>query len=101
MMSELSSSEDEEEKHRRHKASKDVKHSPSSFQFTPYEDLGSGSGSVYRAIKEEQPPLAWSEAPCSLCPSFDFCKDAGPVNPVDCVYYGGWLAADSLSTVDG
>jgi len=94
----LSSSEDEDDLRRRKKP-QDMKRSSSSFQFEAPQNPDSGS--VYRAIKEEQPPLTWSEAPCSLCPSFNFCKDGGPVNPIDCVYYGGWLTKDSLSAVEG
>ena len=97
-VSDMTSSEDEDDRRRR-KNPQDMKRSSSSFQF---EAFGiSESTNVYRAIKEEQSSLTWSEAPCSLCPSFDFCKDGGPVNPIDCVYYGGWLAKDSLSTVEG
>ncbi|KAL9712478.1 34-kDa subunit of RNA polymerase III (C) [Leucoagaricus gongylophorus] len=59
-------------------------------------DFGVGGGSIYRAIKEEHHSLGWSNAPCALCPSFDFCKDGGPVNPKDCVYYGKWLVAGTI-----
>ncbi|KAF9449903.1 hypothetical protein P691DRAFT_790160 [Macrolepiota fuliginosa MF-IS2] len=86
-----------EDDHRQRKSSKSSKRSSSPFRPELYESLDGGSGSVYRAIKEEQTFLRWSEAPCTLCPSFDFCKDGGPVNPKDCVYYGEWLTAGSLT----
>jgi len=34
--------------------------------------------------------LGWSQAPCGRCPVFDFCRDKGPTNPQECVYYEEW-----------
>ncbi|KAG2160031.1 RNA polymerase Rpc34 subunit-domain-containing protein [Suillus bovinus] len=50
-----------------------------------------GGAFVYRAIRQERVALGWSQAPCGRCPVFDFCRDKGPTNPQDCVYYGEWL----------
>ncbi|KAG1760298.1 RNA polymerase Rpc34 subunit-domain-containing protein [Suillus occidentalis] len=46
---------------------------------------------VYRAIRQERVALGWSQAPCGRCPVFDFCRDKGPTNPQECVYYEEWL----------
>ena len=56
----------------------------------------SGGGSVYRALKAADTAFSWSEAPCELCPSFEFCKEGGPVNARECVYYGDWLSGESI-----
>ncbi|TFK43161.1 RNA polymerase Rpc34 [Crucibulum laeve] len=98
-----SDSETESDAPTRRKSSKAMKRSPSPFESYNFDnlDLDSGSGGyVYRAIKEEKVLVGWSEAPCSQCPSFDFCKDNGPVNPRECVYYGDWLVAGSVAMVD-
>ncbi|KAF5363655.1 hypothetical protein D9756_000855 [Leucocoprinus leucothites] len=94
------SSEAEEDDHRKRKPSRSTNRSSSPFVSGLYDEPEAGDGSVYRALREEQPSLEWSDAPCTLCPSFDFCKDGGPVNPKDCVYYGEWLTAGSLSAVE-
>jgi DNA-directed RNA polymerase III subunit RPC6 len=60
-----------------------------------------GMNHVYRAVKQERIPVGWTEAPCSLCPSFDFCKEGGPVNPPDCTYYGDWLTGGAVAIEDG
>ncbi|KXN87880.1 putative DNA-directed RNA polymerase III subunit rpc6 [Leucoagaricus sp. SymC.cos] len=90
------SDEDKGDNDRNRRSSKLRNRSSSSFAAGNYDDFDSGS--VYRAIREERPSFGWPEAPCSLCPSFDFCQDGGPVNPKDCVYYGEWLIAGSLTT---
>ncbi|GBE83537.1 hypothetical protein SCP_0505910 [Sparassis crispa] len=88
----------ESEKRRSRKSSrsksKSRKHSSS-----PAPDLSSTSmvmeedygAYVYRAIKQEKVGFGLSQAPCVRCPTFDFCKNTGPVNPKECVYYGKWL----------
>jgi len=53
-------------------------------------------GVVYRAVNQDRLNLGWTEAPCSKCPSFDFCKEGGPVNPHECVYYADWLIAGTI-----
>ncbi|KZV75623.1 hypothetical protein PENSPDRAFT_748285 [Peniophora sp. CONT] len=60
--------------------------------YDPFGAVG-GGGSVYRAVRPERVALGWAEAPCGACPVFEFCTTAtaGPVNPRDCEYYGGWL----------
>ncbi|KAJ7068071.1 RNA polymerase Rpc34 subunit-domain-containing protein [Mycena amicta] len=84
---------DTDESPRRRK--KSIKRSPSPIQFDDY------SGSVvYRAVRQEKLSLGWSEAPCSKCASFDFCKDGGPVNAGECVYYGDWLVAGTITFDD-
>jgi DNA-directed RNA polymerase III subunit RPC6 len=58
-----------------------------------------GAAYVYRAVHPERVGasrlssfLGWgSQTPCARCPVFDFCKQGGPVNPTDCVYYGEWF----------
>ncbi|KAG7448972.1 RNA polymerase III subunit Rpc34 [Guyanagaster necrorhizus] len=55
---------------------------------------------VYRAIRQERLSLGWSESPCAKCPSFEFCKDGGPVNPRECVYYGDWLAGGPVAEIE-
>ncbi|KAJ7228877.1 RNA polymerase Rpc34 subunit-domain-containing protein [Mycena pura] len=68
------------------------KRSPSPFQL---QDQFFG-GVVYRAVNQDRLNLGWTEAPCSKCPSFDFCRDGRPVNPHECVYYGDWLVAGTI-----
>jgi len=93
-----SSSEESDRPMRRNKSSKSMKRSPSPFHHL--DDLNTGGGYVYRAIRQEQLSLGWSESPCSQCPSFDFCKDGGPVNPRDCVYYGDWLTGGMVAPME-
>ena len=63
-----------------------------------YDDLDTSAGnSVYRALKESTIPFAWTESPCGVCPSFEFCKPGGPVNPQECSYYGDWLLGGTVS----
>jgi len=63
-----------------------------------FNDLDTNAGnSVYRALKEGTTPFAWTESPCGVCPSFEFCKPGGPVNPQECVYYGDWLTGGTVS----
>jgi len=60
---------------------------------SPSPDLNEipvGSAFVYRAIRQERVALGWSQAPCGRCPVFDFCKDMGPTNARECVYYEEW-----------
>ncbi|KZT02415.1 uncharacterized protein LAESUDRAFT_661947 [Laetiporus sulphureus 93-53] len=65
--------------------------------FGDTEDEGStecvhhAGGVVYRAVYEERVSLGLYQAPCVLCPTFEFCKGGGPVNPRECVYYDSWL----------
>ncbi|KAI6044092.1 RNA polymerase Rpc34 subunit-domain-containing protein, partial [Pisolithus marmoratus] len=54
-------------------------------------DEFSGGAFVYRAIRQERVVVGWSQAPCGRCPVFDFCRDKGPTNPRECVYYEDWL----------
>ncbi|KAL1744389.1 RNA polymerase Rpc34 subunit-domain-containing protein [Schizophyllum fasciatum] len=64
-------------------------------------DLGESEGVyAYRAVRQEQLSLGWSQAPCSICPSFQFCKEGGPVNPTECVYYTDWLSQANVQAVD-
>ncbi|KAJ3741386.1 RNA polymerase Rpc34 [Lentinula detonsa] len=75
--------------------SKSIKRSPS--PFFSFDDTGSN---VYRAIREERVSLGWSQAPCSGCPSFEFCKSGGPVNPRECVYYDDWLGGGIVAAIE-
>ncbi|KAF8842852.1 hypothetical protein BDN67DRAFT_898486 [Paxillus ammoniavirescens] len=62
-------------------------------QRSPSPDLNdtfTGGAFVYRATRQERVVLGWSQAPCGRCPVFDFCRDKGPTNPQECVYYGEW-----------
>ncbi|GLB33584.1 putative RNA polymerase Rpc34 subunit [Lyophyllum shimeji] len=77
-----------------------MKRSPSPFRDWDELDTSGGGGFVYRAIRQERPKFGASEAPCSQCPSFDFCKDGGPVNPQECVYYGEWLVGGTLAAME-
>ncbi|KAH0831194.1 RNA polymerase Rpc34 subunit-domain-containing protein [Lanmaoa asiatica] len=53
-------------------------------------EILAGGAFVYRAIRQEGVALGWSQAPCGRCPVFDFCRDKGPTNPRECVYYEEW-----------
>ncbi|EPS93718.1 hypothetical protein FOMPIDRAFT_1170252 [Fomitopsis schrenkii] len=57
-------------------------------------DAGDEYGAhVYRAVRTEfAGGLGLAQAPCTRCPTFDFCKTGGPVNAGECVYYGEWLS---------
>lgn len=79
--------------HRR--KSRSTKRSPS--LELSFDEVG---GSVYRAVREERISLGWSQAPCSTCPSFDFCKSGGPVNAQECVYYGDWLTGGTVAAIE-
>jgi len=60
-----------------------------------------GAGAVvYRAINQEKVTIGWTEAPCNKCPSFEFCKEGGPVNAKECVYYADWLVAGQIAFDD-
>ncbi|KAI6044127.1 RNA polymerase Rpc34 subunit-domain-containing protein [Pisolithus marmoratus] len=63
-------------------------------------DEFSSGAFVYRAIRQECAVLGWSQAPCGRCPVFDFCRDKGPTNPRECVYYEDWLASRTHSQKD-
>ncbi|KAF8556626.1 hypothetical protein OG21DRAFT_1408789 [Imleria badia] len=59
----------------------------------PSPDLNeilAGGAFIYRAIRQERVALGWSQAPCGRCPVFDFCRDKGPTNPQECVYFEEW-----------
>ncbi|KAF9781359.1 RNA polymerase Rpc34 subunit-domain-containing protein [Thelephora terrestris] len=73
--------------------SKSAKRSSSPAPFEEYDFENMGTTHVYRAIRPERAVPGWSQAPCTACPSFDFCDDRGPVNAKDCVYYGEWLSS--------
>ncbi|KAF5322896.1 hypothetical protein D9619_000960 [Psilocybe cf. subviscida] len=89
--SESESDSDSEGRKRRSKSkSRSVKRSES-----PMFDATGGS--VYRALKHIDAGMEWSESPCAICPSFEFCKPGGPVNPQECVYYGDWLAGGTMA----
>ncbi|KAJ7781478.1 RNA polymerase Rpc34 subunit-domain-containing protein [Mycena metata] len=81
----------------RGRRTKSVKRSPSPFNMFDSEYSG---GVVYRAVNQEKITLGWSEAPCSKCPSFEFCKEGGPVNAKECVYYEDWLVAGTVAFDD-
>ncbi|KAF7301461.1 RNA polymerase III subunit RPC34 [Mycena indigotica] len=80
-------SDSDDDNSRRRK--KSVKRSPSPFDY--------GGASVYRAVRQEKLNMGWAEAPCSQCASFDFCKEGAPVNASECVYYGDWLVAGTIT----
>ncbi|KAG5339217.1 hypothetical protein C0989_005198 [Termitomyces sp. Mn162] len=84
----------------RSKSLKSLKRSPSPFQTWDEFDTSGGSGFVYRAIRQERPVFGASEASCSQCPSFEFCKNGGPVNPRDCVYFGDWLLGGTVAAIE-
>ncbi|KAG5646417.1 hypothetical protein DXG03_003467 [Asterophora parasitica] len=96
-----SESSSDDGRSRRSKSSKSIKRSPSPFQTWDEYDTSSGGGFVYRAIKQERLVFGAEEAPCSQCPSFEFCKDGGPVNARDCVYYGDWLVGGTVAAETG
>ncbi|KAL6304308.1 RNA polymerase Rpc34 subunit-domain-containing protein [Sparassis latifolia] len=48
---------------------------------------------VYRAVSGERFSFGCSQAPCVRCPTFTFCREGGPVNPRDCIYYDAWSTA--------
>ncbi|KAJ3920217.1 RNA polymerase Rpc34 [Lentinula edodes] len=91
--SDSSSDSDDSRSHRSKPRS--IKRSPS--PFFSFDEAGS---SVYRAIREERVSLGWSQAPCGGCPSFEFCKSGGPVNPGECVYYGDWLEGGTVAAIE-
>ncbi|KAJ7276180.1 RNA polymerase Rpc34 subunit-domain-containing protein [Mycena haematopus] len=95
----LESSDLESEDDRSRSRNKSRKRSPSPFNSYSFDNLYSG-GVVYRAVNQEKMSLGWSEAPCSKCESFQFCKTGGPVNPKECVYYDDWLVAGTLAFDD-
>ncbi|KDR83354.1 hypothetical protein GALMADRAFT_1337821 [Galerina marginata CBS 339.88] len=96
--SQSDSSSDSEPETRRKKL-KSTKPSPSPGIVIDEFDTGFG-GSVYRAIKEVPLIAGVTDAPCANCPSFEFCKEEGPVNPEDCVYYTKWLKGGTLANED-
>ncbi|KAF9534406.1 RNA polymerase Rpc34 [Crepidotus variabilis] len=90
-------SESESESRRRTK-SKSSKRERSSSPLATFLDSVEG-GSVYRALREAPTiSLGLMETPCGPCPSFEFCKQDGPVNPQECAYYSEWLEAQGVST---
>ncbi|KAK0498527.1 RNA polymerase Rpc34 [Armillaria luteobubalina] len=94
--SESDSSDSETDTRRRRKSSKIRQRSSSPV-------LGSDGEEgihVYRAIRQERLSLGWAESPCAKCPSFEFCKDGGPVNPRECVYYGDWLTGGAVAEIE-
>ncbi|KAF7331801.1 RNA polymerase III subunit RPC34 [Mycena kentingensis (nom. inval.)] len=90
---EESDSDDSDVQRRRRKT---TRRSSSPFQL---DDEYAGAV-VYRAVQQEKMSMGWTEAPCSKCASFDFCKDGGPVNASECVYYGDWLVAGTITFDD-
>ncbi|KAI0357863.1 hypothetical protein OH77DRAFT_1421993 [Trametes cingulata] len=60
-------------------------------------DYGGGGAYMYRAVRQERAAHGLSQAPCVRCPTFDFCKPGGPVNPQECTYYGTWLLAADVA----
>jgi DNA-directed RNA polymerase III subunit RPC6 len=81
--------------YRKNSKSKSMKQSQ--LETMGFDDLDTSAGSVYRALKESTIPFAWMESPCGVCPSFEFCKPGGPVNPQECSYYGDWLLGGTAS----
>ena len=94
--SDSESDSDSDDARSRRSRSKSRKRSPSPF-LSSFDEVG---GSVYRAIREERLSLGWSQAPCSTCPTFEFCKNGGPVNPAGCAYYGEWLNSSSVPAIE-
>ncbi|KAJ7699865.1 RNA polymerase Rpc34 subunit-domain-containing protein [Mycena rosella] len=92
-----SDSESEDDRPRRKKS---LKRSPSPFQSFSFDGLDGAGGVVYRAVNQEKITLGWTEAPCSKCSSFEFCKEGGPVNARECVYYDDWLVAGTVAFDD-
>ncbi|KAF5370019.1 hypothetical protein D9758_001262 [Tetrapyrgos nigripes] len=98
--SESESSDSDSEDQRRQRKSRSRKRS-SSPRFPAFDDeYEPGGGVVYRAIRQERLSLGWSQAPCSTCPSFEFCKEGGPVNPQECVYYTDWLMEGTVAAIE-
>ncbi|KAJ7095174.1 RNA polymerase Rpc34 subunit-domain-containing protein [Mycena belliarum] len=97
---ESSAESDSESDHDRRRRKKSSKRSPSPFQSFAFDGLDGAGGVVYRAVNQEKITLGWSEAPCSKCPSFEFCKEGGPVNAKECVYYDDWLVAGTVAFDD-
>ncbi|KAG6880066.1 hypothetical protein C0992_006878 [Termitomyces sp. T32_za158] len=94
-----SESSSDDERDRYSKRSKPPKRSSS--PIPAWDEFGTGSGGfVYRAIRQECPVFEASEAPCNQCPSFEFCKNGGPVNPRDCVYFGDWLVGGAVAAIE-
>ncbi|KAI6141419.1 RNA polymerase Rpc34 subunit-domain-containing protein [Pisolithus tinctorius] len=89
-----SSSEEEEEEDRKkkHKRKSKKRRDTSSAEESESSKVSDGAF-VYRAIRQERVVLGWSQAPCGRCPVFDFCRDKGPTNPQECVYYEEWFAS--------
>ena len=55
---------------------------------------------VYRAIYEERiHNIGLDQAPCTRCPTFDFCQSGGPIEPQSCVYYESWLDRDETQAM--
>lgn len=55
---------------------------------SPMSDIMAGFSTsaayVYRAVHQEKiSALGFLQAPCSVCPVFEFCKEGGPTNPGD------------------
>ncbi|EMD37071.1 hypothetical protein CERSUDRAFT_155527 [Gelatoporia subvermispora B] len=95
--SDTSSSDSEDERRRRRSKSRSKSRKQSSSpapDFSAAMDTDFGGGAyVYRAVKQEKVAFGLAQAPCTRCPTFEFCKVGGPVNPQECVYYGEWLGA--------
>ncbi|KDQ50981.1 hypothetical protein JAAARDRAFT_41609 [Jaapia argillacea MUCL 33604] len=92
-----SSSETESDSHRHRSKSrsksKSKRSSSPALNLSSYTEFdGAGGAHVYRAVHPETLSLGLSQAPCGRCPTFDFCKEGGPVNPKECVYYEGWFS---------
>ncbi|KAF9563689.1 hypothetical protein CPC08DRAFT_686206 [Agrocybe pediades] len=90
-----SDTDSEDEKRRRRKAKLNRRSESPTVGFDEFDT--SSAGSVYRAIRVATSTNGLTEAPCGTCPSFEFCKEGGPVNPPDCVYYGEWLTAGTVA----
>ncbi|KAJ6599290.1 RNA polymerase Rpc34 subunit-domain-containing protein [Mycena vulgaris] len=97
---ESSSESDSESDDDRRRRKKSLKRSPSPFQSFSFDGLDGAGGVVYRAVNQEKITLGWTEAPCSKCSSFEFCKEDGPVNAKECVYYDDWLVAGTVAFDD-
>ncbi|KAI9061468.1 RNA polymerase Rpc34 [Trametes sanguinea] len=88
-----SESEDDQPSRKRHRSLSrhDFGSDPSAF----YALSDTGGHVVYRAVQEERVKLGLGQTPCVVCPTFDFCKSGGPVNPQECAYYDSWIAIDA------
>ncbi|KAJ7086669.1 RNA polymerase Rpc34 subunit-domain-containing protein [Mycena epipterygia] len=95
-----SSESDSESDDDRGRRKKSLRRSTSPFQSYSFDGLDGAGGVVYRAINQENVSLGWAEAPCSKCSSFEFCKEGGPVNARECVYYDDWLVAGTVAFED-